>query len=193
MKLKELQNTISTSVFFTHQVQKIFSGEKPSQINISLSRMAKRGDLLRIKKGLFQFPGREVDEFTLSGLIYRPSYVSLESALHVYGMIPEEVMQVTAVTPTTTKQFRVVVGGFLYSKIQQELFFGFDKIADNHNISSYYNIAKPEKALLDYIYIRQVRDLSQARVDWIDVDYKLLKQFSREFPAWVQDTIKEKI
>jgi len=193
MTLKQLQATIKTPVFSTNQVQKFFANEKHSHINISLSRMSKRGDLLRLKKGLFRFPAREVDELLVANLMYQPSYVSLESALHIYGMIPEEVMQVTSITTTKPKKFSTADGGFLYSKVKQSLFFGFEKIQDSYNLSMFYSIAEPEKALLDYIYIRQVKDLEEARVDLDGVNLRILRKFSKEFPSWVQQVVKEEV
>ncbi|MBU0579402.1 hypothetical protein KKE34_02045 [Patescibacteria group bacterium] len=192
MTLRKLQNTILTPAFFTHQVQKLFCNEKPYQINIALARMVKRGDLVRIKKGLFRFLEREIDEFTLATLMYQPSYISLESALHVYGMIPEEVMQVTSVTPITTKKLNTGEGIFLYSKIQSTLFFGYNKLQDS-NSWLFYHLAKPEKALLDYIYVRRVKDLSSFRVDLSEIDRRLLFKYAREFPAWVQNITKEQL
>lgn len=38
-------------------------------------------------------------------IIYKPSYISLHSALCLYGMIPEEVVQLTSVTTLKTAKF----------------------------------------------------------------------------------------
>jgi len=49
----------------------------------------------------------------------------------------------------------------------------------------YYNLAIPEKALLDYIYIRQVRDLKEMRINIKLVDEKKLRKYIKLFPEWV--------
>ncbi len=56
-----------------------------------------------VKKGLYipgARPGEElkVDPLVLSGLISGPSYVSLETALSTYGLIPERVEEITCIT-----------------------------------------------------------------------------------------------
>lgn len=189
MTLKDLKKSIKTPIFFTHQVQKVFINEEQYKINIALSRMVSREDLVRIKRGLYKFPNREIDELTLAGLIYQPSYVSLESALKIYGMLPEEVMSVTSVTPTTTKKINSLQGRFLYTKIQSTLFFGYDMVSDSYTDILSYKLAQPEKALLDYVYVRQVKDLESARIDVSELDLTLLKKYVLVFPTWVQDVL----
>lgn len=49
-----------------------------------------------------QFP--EASRY-VANLIYSPSYISLHSALEFYGMIPEEVVQITSVTTLKAAKF----------------------------------------------------------------------------------------
>ena len=56
--------------------------------------MIKKNHIIRVKKGLYVLPaafGGKINKFLLANLIYGPSYVSFESALSYWGLIPEKV------------------------------------------------------------------------------------------------------
>jgi hypothetical protein len=80
--------------------------------------------------------------------LYSPSYISLEKALSVYGIIPEMVYGITSVTPKTTREFRNKFGDFTYRHIKPTLFFGYREDKERRCL-----MAEPEKALLDYLYL----------------------------------------
>lgn len=187
MKLKELKQRISTSIFYTYQLEKIFD-EPKNQINTQLARMVKRGDLIRLKRGIFLFSGMEADEFTVADCLYKPSYISLESALNSLGIIPEVFGQVTSISTITSRVFTNSLGTFSYSKISKKLYFGFERIKDEVS-QMYYNMALPEKALLDYLYIRRVRNLEKQRVDFGQMDKKRLAGFAKPYPKWVRKAV----
>lgn len=184
MTFKELSLRIKIPIFTQNDVAKVFSSEKPAHINTQLHRFIKRGEIISLKRGLYTFPTATIDEFALATKIYTPSYVSLESALNAFGIIPDIPFTVTSISPITTKQIQNSFGNFLYSKIKKELFFGYTKVKDAQS-GIYYNMAEPEKALLDYIYIRKITNLEEARVDVADLDKKKLKSFATHFPEWV--------
>ena len=190
MKFKEFQKALSLPVFTTIQAQKIYSGG-PGALLIQLSRWAKRGELVRLKQGLYQFSDRLVDEFTLAGYLYSPSYISLETALNNQGIIPDISLNVTSVSPTTTKIIKTVRGNFLYSKIQPPFFFGWQTVKDASGF--HYQIALPEKALLDWVYLRKIRDFTDQRIDWTKLNKQKLKKFSQAFPGWVKVVVHEQL
>jgi hypothetical protein len=81
-----------------------------------IRNLCRSGDLVRVKKGLYvapTFPGRapEVSPLVLAGLVYGPSYVSLESALAHHGLIPERVNEITSVTTKRAKRFDTPMAG----------------------------------------------------------------------------------
>lgn len=188
MKFKEFQKALSLPVFTTTQAKKIYSGGQ-GELLIQLFRWAKRGELLRLKQGLYQFSDRLVDEFALAGCLYSPSYISLETALNNQGIIPDVSLNVTSVSLTTTKIIKTVRGNFLYSKIQQSLFFGWQTVKDINGF--YYRIALPEKALLDWIYLRKIKDFVDQRVGWSELNQQKLKKFSQAYPGWVKEVVYE--
>ncbi len=199
MTSKDLKNRLQTPIFTTQQLEKLFPNENKSTINIQLSRMEKRGDLVRVKRGLYVTPEyfhHNLNEFVLAQELYSPSYVSLESALSYYGLIPEDVPNVTSVTPITTKKIKTPVGTFFYSKIKKELYLKGAVITIGDAASLLYlDIAMAEKAILDYVYIRRIKSLSEMRLDRMaledHVDRLLFREWAERYPAWVQDVVKE--
>ncbi len=189
MTSTEIRSKIKKPIFSRADILKYFPREPSNQINTQLHRMMMRGDLVGIKRGLYCFPDLNVDEFVLANKIYEPSYVSLESALNIYGVIPDIVANVVSVTPITSKRFITSLGNYLYSKIAQTLFFGYTEILDERS-GIYYNIATPEKALLDLIYIRRIKDLMAYRTDLSNINNKKLVNYSTYFPEWVRKALK---
>jgi predicted transcriptional regulator of viral defense system len=112
----------------------------------------KRAYIKRIANNFYIFADAEISQsflYALAGHIYRPSYVSLQSALAFYSFIPEAVFQVTCVTTRKTKTVNSPVGAFKYRSILPSLFWGYRLYKEERN--SFF-VAEPEKALLDYFY-----------------------------------------
>jgi len=189
MRYEKLTKKITTPTFYTYQLVKVFPNEKVTVLRLQLSRLAKREKILRLKRGLYLFPDRRIDELTLAGLIYQPSYVSLEKALNIYGIIPDIPSSVTSITATTPNSFLTPLGEFSYSCVSQKLFFGFTQKMDTASQMP-YQIAEPEKALLDWIYLRRVKNLEENRVDLSQLNRQRLWQFAKYFPKWVIKEIK---
>lgn len=118
-----------------------------------------RGDLLRIKKGIYAQQGRGIPQFSrevLANMIYGPSYVSFEYALSYHGLIPERVDHITSATTGKSKEFTTSVGGFLYSHFSREYYsIGFyrEELAGQRG----FWIAEPEKAVMDKIMVTRGR------------------------------------
>jgi hypothetical protein len=119
----------------------------------ALSDAIARGDLTRIKKGLYIQSGRGILPYSkeiLANMIYGPSYISFEYALAYYSLIPERVEEVTSVTTGKSKQFNTPGGIFSYRHIPRAYYsFGFSrkKLSDERG----FLIAGPEKAVADRV------------------------------------------
>lgn len=129
-----------------------------------IQSLCRNGEIVRVKKGLYvpgNRPGEEpkVDPLVLSGLLYGPSYVSLETALSWHGLIPERVDEITCITSKRAKLFRTPVGRFTYTPISETAFpIGIG--LESGKGGSWY-MAEPEKALCDRI--AQVKGLEAMR------------------------------
>lgn len=180
-----MQKAIQANVFTFLDVAKLFPSESPQKTRIQLSRFAKKGLIRPIKRGLYTFDPQKIDEFLLANFLYSPSYISLESALNYYGLIPDVPQALTSVSLVTSKKIHNEFGSFYYAKIKPEIFFGFIKIpASTHNF--FINLARPEKALLDYFYLRKIKTTKDLRLDLKDLDRRRYEKYTQSFPSWIQ-------
>ena len=108
--------------------------------------------IVRVKKGLYIFGdayrSKPYSREILANLIYGPSCISLEYALHNHGLTPERSMALTSVTTKRPKQFATPVGLFIYKNVPESGFhIGLQRIemADGRA----FLMACPEKALAD--------------------------------------------
>lgn len=136
----------------------VFSIKDIEKVDLSfhkqrLSEWQKKGYVKKIRQGFYIFADLEMSEkilFTIANCVYEPSYVSLEMALSIYGIIPEAVYGITSVTSQNTKNIKTPVGDFIYSHIRPNLMFGYElREHDGHH----YQIAELEKTILDYLYV----------------------------------------
>ena len=128
----------------------------------NLVRWTKQGLIIRLRQGYYTFPeyGSKPDYiWYFANRIYRPSYISLHSALSFYDMIPEAVIQITSVSSLKTASFSNAFGKYSYHSVKEELMFGYDHktIPDNRTLL----FANPEKALLDLLYLYPFYDTEQ--------------------------------
>jgi len=184
MKYIELLEKIDAPVFSTQDLKISGVSIFPYQI----SKLNKDGYIQKIKNGLYVFSNKKelIPEEHLAFKIYEPSYISLEWALHYYGLIPEMVYNVTSISTKATRKFKNDFGIFIYRNIKKELFWGYKKEEKNGQV---YLIAEPEKALLDYIYfnlsrIKNDADILELRLNTIlikKLDIKKLKDYTLLF------------
>jgi len=137
----------------------------------NLTRWCRRGLLVKLRNEHYAFPDyRQVPDFTryVANQIYKPSYISLQSALSFYGIIPEEVVQLTSVSTLKTSRFTNPFGTFQYRNLKEQLFFGYkiSVLADGRGVL----MATAEKALLDFLYLNPFyktgQDMEELRLDW---------------------------
>ena len=126
---------------------------KPDFEKNNLTRWVKQNLLVKLRNSWYSFPDYlktpNIQNF-VSNKIYSPSYVSLHSALAFYGIIPEAVTQITAVSSLKTAVFKNDFGVYSYNKVREGLFFGYElKPMGDRSIL----FAFPEKALLDLLYL----------------------------------------
>jgi len=125
------------------------------ELRLQLSRWVKAGKLIQLTKGLYTLaePYRKVTPhpFVLANAIKKASYVSLQSALGYYGMIPEHVPTVTSVTTQRPERVETLLGQFAFRHIKKSWFHSYQQIDFGSGQRAF--IATPEKALLDLVYL----------------------------------------
>ncbi|MBI4223326.1 MAG: hypothetical protein HY609_00195 [Deltaproteobacteria bacterium] len=85
--------------------------------------------------------------------IYGPSYISFESALSQQGWIPESVPMIASATSRRSKTFKTPLGIFEFKRVVCAPFFS--GVSREKTEASAYYLAKPLKALCDYIYVHK--------------------------------------
>jgi hypothetical protein len=127
----------------------------PRTLTLQLHQWTRSGDLVRLKRGLYGFPEKVGNQVEVARALYSPCYISLESALHEYGFLPDVTFGFTLVTPKATRVFTTPSGNFFYHQIHQNLFWGYHPET---------LMAEPEKALLDFFYLKGAH--FQAKTDF---------------------------
>ena len=185
MKYLDLKGKITGNMFTHLDVRKLFPEEKPATVRAQLFRFARRNLLTQIKRGLYCFDPTRIDELELAHHVYAPSYVSLETALNYYGMLPDIPAAVTSVTTTTTKHVASTVGRYSFVKIKKELYWGYLPVLLPHG-NGYFPLAEKEKALLDFFYIRKVKQVRDLRLNLSDMNMARYRHYAKQFPPWVE-------
>jgi hypothetical protein len=137
-----------------------------AQPRMKISRLLDNGTIVRVKKGLYVFGEsqrrRPFCRELLANLIYGPSYISLEYALHYYGLTPERVETVTSVTCGRSRTFDTPIGTFSYRMIPPEAFrTGMDQAELDDGRT--FLIAIPEKAMADRIVADRGADITSQK------------------------------
>lgn len=169
---------------------------KPDFDRNNLTRWIKKGYLVRLRQGYFAFSEyKNKPDYSLyfANRIYRPSYISLHTALAFYGIIPEAVVQITSITSLKTASFHNDFGEYTYKNVKENLMFGYElkPVADGRTIQ----FATPEKALLDLLYLypfyNNERELEDLRLDedylYNDLNKKLLMEYENRFQSKALD------
>ncbi len=135
-------------VFSTQEAHIVAFQEDPNLINLQLHQWESKGDVVRLKRGLYAFAETKPKEAEIAKALYWPCYFSLEYVLSLYSVIPESVFTYTLVTPKSTRSFETPFGRFTFQSLKKEAFTGFD---------SDTLVAYKEKALVDYFYLNSFR------------------------------------
>jgi len=144
------KNLLPFGIFSIKDILKIY----PDFDSRRLNEWKEKNYLSKLIKGWYIFNDISINENSLyqaSNSLRSPSYISLESALSFYHLIPEQAFIVTAVTTLKTMEYKTAKGNFSYKKIRQNLFFGYTIIPQPKGRPVL--MAELEKALLDYLYL----------------------------------------
>jgi len=112
--------------------------------------LVKEGSLIKLKRGLYE-TRRDANPFAIASILYSPSYVSFQSALSFYGLIPERVVGVTSASlgARKNKNYTTPYGDFSYQDVPEAVFnLGLKWVDDPE---SPYLLATKEKALCDLL------------------------------------------
>ena len=153
--------------------------------NVFLTRALERGFITRLTRGVY-INSRLKAEPSLEEaacFVRTPSYISAEWALHLHGVIIQVPTVCTVVTLSTavgvTRNLNWRGVAIEYSHIADRLYFGFEAREG-------YNLARPEKALLDCIYYRNGVPFED-ELELEELDKGRMQEMALSFPSRVRE------
>jgi predicted transcriptional regulator of viral defense system len=161
MNFNDLYTTLERSRYYIFSIADILSfypKEKRQDLKGMLYRWRKKGWIYMLKRGLYELAYPKdyiIPDMHIANKLYSPSYVSLETALSNYSIIPEVSMAVTSITTKPTRRFKNRHGLFNYHTVKPDAFTGY--YVERQNNSDIL-IAEPEKALVDFLYFKTYRN-----------------------------------
>lgn len=151
----------------------------PGDVRRQLTRWEKAGRVFQLRRGLYALapPFRKVQPhpFLVANRLVPGSYVSLQSALGHYALIPEAVFVTTSVTTGRPGRWDTPLGTYDFRHIQRELLAGYERTLLAGNQEAF--LATPEKALLDLVHLvpgadspEYLDELRLQNLDRLDLD-----------------------
>lgn len=180
MKYNTFRSQLKLPIFTPQNLRNLGLNLYPNE----LTRWIKQGYLTKLRGGLYALTDglSQLTPSMIAPYLVSPSYISLSTALSHHGLIPEAVFANTSVTSKGTRSYRLPQGNFTYQHLPSHLFFGYNHIQDS---PLSYNLAEPEKALLDFFYlnpsIKNSKDLSELRLNLEPLDWPKLKIYLAVF------------
>ncbi|WP_216647557.1 hypothetical protein [Chitinophaga sp. SYP-B3965] len=122
--------------------------------NDKINTLVEKGFLTPVKKGLYitgpALNAGQPASFLIANHLCDPSYVSIDTALSFYGLIPERVYEISSVTTKTSREYITSVGVFSFTHLPSPYYsLGIRRLAVSDG--QYMLMATPEKALFDKI------------------------------------------
>ena len=156
----------------------------PNNVRKQLSRWTQAGKLYQLRRGLYTLapPYQKVKPhpFVIANRLVPSSYVSCQSALAHYGLIPEYVPVTTSVTTARPARWDTPLGSFEFRHIKVDLLRGYQRVELSSGQQAF--VASPTKALLDLIHLQPggdspdyLRELRLQNLERLDMD-KLQQQ-----------------
>lgn len=188
-----LMEQLSKFPYYTKQNLSLILKKDGFSLDYWIKKLVRDEILISLKKGFYtsSFYLNKIKEKgfldiyrqELANVLRRPSYISLESALSFYGLIPEETFNITSITLKSTRTYKNKMGTFIYRNIKKELFLGYNQIKKNDLVSR----ATKAKALFDWLYLKKFNSKdeiknflqNEGRINWFIFGRKEKKEFDQ--------------
>ena len=167
-----------------------------------IMEMVNQGILVQLRRGLYMTSPLvskiTPEPFLIANHLYGPSYISLDSALFHWGLIPERVFEISSVTPKISKKIMVQNAVYSYTHLPIAYYpVGIQSISLTKTQTVL--IASPEKALCDKVITTagiNLRSKQQAMaflVEDLRIDKDQLRELNlREMVKWLPVCSKRK-
>lgn len=150
-----------------------------------ISNLKKRGELIQLKRDLYVYSKSIISKELIANHLYGISYISLETALAYYGMIPERVYVVRSMTTKRSKALDTPLGRFEYKTVSSDYFsIGLQQeIIENQYA---FLIATPTKAICDMIVatpnlrLQSIKATQSYLTEDLRIDFEFLKTLDKD-------------
>ena len=166
-----------------------------------VSALEKRGNIIRLKLGLYVVSEKisrvPVSRELIANHLCGPSYLSLETALSFYGMIPERVFAVRSMTTKRAKNFETPFGNFDYTTVSTA-YFGIGLRQEIVEDQYAFLIATPTKAICDmivatpYLRLQSVKAIHNYLTEDLRIDFDDLKNLNKNIVEQCVEVGKKK-
>ena len=182
MKFERLLELVGDEPVF--ETSLLLAGEvNPNIVRLQLTRWTKSGRIYQLRRSLYAIapPHQKVKPhpFLIANRMQRASYVSGQSALAFYGLIPDTVQATLSVTAGRPERLDTPLGVFEFRHVKPELLRGYRMTAltSPKPPEQQALVATPEKALLDLVYFQPggdqpayLRELRLQNLEHLDLD-----------------------
>lgn len=179
---KDSLNQVGSVPFQSSVLASLYSGTR--HINDKARRLEREKRIIRLKKNNYvrsADDGANLSLALIANHLYGPSYVSMQTALRHYGLIPERVYEIQSLTIKHSRHFDTPLGRFSYHQCDTGYFpVGIMQEQQDDNM---YLMASPEKALCDLIIktslnIRSLKGLREYLEEDLRMDVGALADFN---------------
>lgn len=136
----------SRTAFNTKSIALLLKEKRDNSLTKKLNYYVQKGLLLNPRKGIYAKKTYNLEE--LAGLVFVPSYISLEYVLQKAGVIFQYDSAITSVS-YLSREIEMLDQTFRYRQIKREILYNLEGIEQHGSI----NIATPERAVLDMLYL----------------------------------------
>lgn len=166
-----------------------------------IDELIKKGELTQLKRGLY-IPGPNLaltkpENLLIANHLWGPSYVSMETALSYWGLIPERVYEISSITMRSAKKYKTPIGRFSYFRAPLPYYsFGITNIELTKKQVAL--IATREKALCDKIimtsgiFLRSIKSTKEFLIDDLRIDKEQLRSLNLgKIQSWLDGAPKQ--
>ena len=134
------------TAFNTKSIALLLNEKRDLSLTKKLNYYVQKGLLLNPRKGIYTKINPNMEE--LAGLVFVPSYISLQYVLQKAGVVFQYDSAITSVS-YLNREIEMCGQTFRYNQVKKEIAYNLEGIERRDNI----NIATPERALLDMMYL----------------------------------------
>lgn len=203
VELERFFQAVKNLPWFDLPTAQQLSGLSSSVIQKRISLLVKRGDLCRIRPGIYSSSPKDVHHLAFAQVLCAPSFITAETAAQYHGLIPDGVFVQFSATTKRSRDYETRVGYYQFRTFPKELYGGFERAEFLNGQIGY--IATPAKTIIDifhgqsgqwpYLRVREMRFQNMESIDmeegrrWAEYSPRL-KRAWKNFERFYQEEME---